>query len=285
MEGIAHKLHDTATPLELQIKPGGQLGSETETLAKLRTGQLDMLGVNLTALANTSHTANILTLPFLFRNTEHAWKVLHGTVGKRLEAELLADNLVLLGYFDAGFRCFYSSRPIHARQDFKGMKVRVSAGANIYSDFIRQLGATPVSLPYGEIFDAFKNGKIDAADGSIVSYITSEHYKHAKYLSIDAHSVSPDVLLMSKKAWSNLSAAQQKQIKADVIDANKKIVETWQHHERELLAHAQKEGVTVIPHEQMNMTGIEDLAYHTYNKYLQDPKDLDLVMGIFEAGE
>jgi len=52
-----------------------------------------------------------------------------------------------------------------------------------------------------------------------------------------------------------------------------------------LLAHAQKSGVTVIPHEQLNMTGIEDLAYHTYNKYLKDPKDMDLVIGIFEAGE
>lgn len=285
MEAVAREMARTSPGLEIQIQHSARLGSETETLARLQKGQLDLLDMNLAALATTSHTANILTLPFLFKDQAHAWKVFQGKVGQRLEAELLTHDMVLIGFIDNGYRVFYSrEKPIYSRQDFKGLRVRVSAGSAIYTDFVRQLGATPVSLAYNDILPALKEGKVDVADGSVASYMSSEHFKYAKYLSYDEHSVSPDLILMSKKAWSSLSPVQQKQLKASVIEENKKLSAHWQRLERELLADAHKVGVTVIPHDKLSLNGIEDLAYRSYSKYLQDPKDLDLVLAIFEAG-
>lgn len=54
-----------------------------------------------------------------------------------------------------------------------------------------------------------KNGEIDGAENNLPSYVSSDHYKHARYYSMDEHSSVPEILLMSKGVGRTDSRAEK----------------------------------------------------------------------------
>ena len=75
---------------------------------------------------------------------------------------------------------------------------------------IRALGAEPVELPYGQVLTGLATKLIDGAENNWPSFVTTDHYKYAGYYTLTEHTMSPEVLVMSQKAWESLSAEDQK---------------------------------------------------------------------------
>ncbi|MDB5802036.1 MAG: C4-dicarboxylate transporter [Rhodocyclales bacterium] len=265
--------------LTVQVKTNGELGTEAEVLDKLRKGTLDMGRLSLAAFADSVPAAKLMSLPYLFRSRDHLWTVLHGDFGTRLEGEIQKSGVVVIMYLDGGARNFYAKKPIRNRDDFKGLKFRVESSA-IYKDLITALGGTPVAVPYDKVSDALREGDIDGAESNVISYVSGDHYKQARYLSLDEHSMVPDVLVMSKKAWAKLTPAQQELLKMAGLESEDFMAKLWQDKERDALAFARKNGVTVLNKSQLSMTGIESFAVRQYSRYVQDPKDLETVLQI-----
>ncbi len=94
--------------------------------------------------------------------------------------------------------------PINSLEDFKGMKIR-APGA--YGKFLRQLGASPVSLSYSEIYTSLATGVIDGSIGSnIIDHRDGNHVEVAKYmyrLPIAGAQTLP--IVVNKNAWNKLS--------------------------------------------------------------------------------
>lgn len=265
--------------LALQVRPEAALGNETQVLDKLQRGTLDMARVNLGVLASLAPAAQLTTLPYLFRSREHMNRVMRGDFGKRLEKELAARNLVLLTYLDSGARSFYGKRAIRSRADFASLHVRVQASP-VYKDLIASLGGEAVVVPYDKVGDALRGGEIDAAENNLVSFVSSGHWQQARFLSLDEHSIVPDVVLMSAKAWNGLKPEQQALFRAAAAEAAVEAGRRWQDKERDALEFARKNGVTVYARQQLSMTGIESFATKLYSKYVQDPDDLGTVLAI-----
>ena len=268
--------------LSIQVKPNGELGAEPVVLEKLRNGSLDMGRLSMGVLGDTVPTAKLMSLPYLFRSREHLWNVLRGDFGSRVDTEIRKSGLVLIMYLDSGTRNFYAKKAIRNRNDFKGLRFRVQTSA-VYKDLITELGGTPVVIPYDKIAASLRDGEVDGAENNIVSYVSAEHYKQARFLSLDEHSMVPDVLLMSKKAWDKLKPAQQELLKMASLESEEFMAKLWQEKEREALAFAKKNGVTVFNKSQLAMTGIESFAIKLYSRYVQDPRDLDTVLQIVSA--
>src|SRR5882672_9567783 len=72
------------------------------------------------------------------------------------------------------------------------------------SEMIRSLGADPVELPYGQVLTGLATKLIDGAENNWPSFVTTGHYKYAGYYTLTEHTMSPEVLLMSQKAWASL---------------------------------------------------------------------------------
>jgi TRAP-type transport system periplasmic protein len=268
--------------LSVQVKANGELGTETEVLDKLRKGSLDMARLSMGVLGDSVPSAKLMSLPYLFRSRDHLWSVLRGDFGERLEREIQTSGLVLVMYLDSGTRNFYANKPIRTRNDFKGLKFRVQPSA-VYKDLITELGGTPAVIAYDKVGEALRNAEVDGAENNIVSFVSAEHYKHARFLSLDEHSMVPDALLMSKKAWGKLTPQQKEQLKVASLESEEFMARLWQEKEREALTFAKKNGVTVIAKSQLAMAGIESFAIRLYSRYVQDPKDLDTVLQIVSA--
>ena len=82
-------------------------------------------------------------------------------------------------------------------------------GNPIFIDMMNALGGNGVAMGYDQVFSALQTGVIDGAENNPPSYVFSNHYTAAKYYSLTEHLIIPEVLMFSKKAWSNLSADDQ----------------------------------------------------------------------------
>ena len=112
--------------MRLEIYPNQQLGSEREILELLQIGTLDMTKVSVATLENFAPKTRVLGLPYLFKNRPHAFSVLDGPIGQELLDDGIKYWLKGLGFYDAGYRSFYTiKKPILKPSDLKGLKVRV----------------------------------------------------------------------------------------------------------------------------------------------------------------
>lgn len=261
------------------VKPDSMLGGELDVLRKVQEGTQAMARVNLGSLGNQLPAAEIASLPYLFRSSEHMWRVMNGEFGQRMDAEMEKAGYIRLMYLESGSRDFYCKKPIRSQSDLVGLKIRILQ-SKVFEDLITNLGAKPVSIPFNKVGEALRSGEVDCAEGGIVAFVMADHYKYANYLTQDEHLLMPEVLLMSKKIWDTLSPAQQKILKTAGVESAEYMTRIWKDQESNAIATARKAGVTIIPRNQISMTGIESQAIKTYNKYIKNTNDLETVMKI-----
>ena len=87
----------------------------------------------------------------------------------------------------------------------KGLRIRVQQ-SELMVDMIKALGADPIELPYGQVSTGLATKLVDGAENNWPSYVTTGHYKLAPYYTLTGHTMGPEVLVMSLRAWESLSA-------------------------------------------------------------------------------
>jgi len=111
-------------------------------------------------------------------------------------------NLHLLAHYPMGdVYNIGTVKPVNKLEDLKGMKIR-AVGA--YAEYVKALGASPVSVPYGEIYMALKMGTIDgylASAGALVSNKLGEVVHH--YLLPTTNSIG-FVVAVNQDSWNAL---------------------------------------------------------------------------------
>ncbi len=104
---------------------------------------------------------------------------------------------------------FVSTIPINTVADMAGVKVRSPEG--LAAEVFKRAGASPVSLPFSEVYTALEKGLIDAADASAhVNNNASGMYKVAKYpIYPGIHSMAVLQFIVNKKVWDGLTDGER----------------------------------------------------------------------------
>ena len=182
----------TGGKVVIQVKANGEYGSEQQVWEQLAIGGVDFARVSLSAATDDLPRLNVLLLPYLYRNADHMWRVLDGSIGAEFLQDFTAHGRVGLSWYDAGARSFYARQPVRSLNDLQGKTIRVQ-DSQIVIDMIRLLGAVPETTAYSDVYSAFETGQIDAAENNWPAYYSMEHYKVARYYMADEHSRVPEV--------------------------------------------------------------------------------------------
>ena len=195
--------------MDIEIYPSGQLGSERDTMELLQIGSLAITKVSTSPMEAFVPQMKVFSIPYVFRDEQHLWKVLNGDIGKEL---LLAGESVRLrglAYYDAGSRSFYTrDKPVRTPKDLEGLKIRVQKSQTSMR-MVEALGGSPTPISFGELYTALQQGVVDGAENNPPSFYLSKHYDVARYYTLDMHTSVPDILLMSGHIWNNLTSQQQ----------------------------------------------------------------------------
>ncbi|QQO19260.1 TRAP transporter substrate-binding protein [Bradyrhizobium diazoefficiens] len=231
---------------EIKVFHSRQLGEEKETIEQTRVGAIDLNRTNVALIGNFVPAMNVLAMPFLFRSIEHMQKVLDGPIGSEILNSFEPYGFVGLAFYDSGARSIYNEvRPVRSIADLKGLRIRVQQ-SELMSQMIRALGAEPVELPYGQVLAGLTNHLIDGAENNWPSFVTTDHYRHAGYYSLTEHTMSPEVLVISLKAWRSLSPDDQAIFREAAQRSSRFMREKWRDLEDQSQRKAQAAGVTIV---------------------------------------
>lgn len=231
---------------QIKVFHSHQLGEEKETIEQTRAGAIDLNRSNVALIGTFVPAMNVLAMPFLFRSIEHQQKVLDGPIGNEILASFERYGFVGLAFYDSGARSIYNSvRPVRSIADMKGLRLRVQQ-SELMSDMIRNLGAEPVELPYGQVLTGLATKLVDGAENNWPSFVTTDHYKHAGYYTLTEHTMSPEVLIMSQKAWESLSADDRNIFREAARRSSQFMREKWRDLEEQSRRQAEAAGVTIV---------------------------------------
>ena len=207
---IARDAKAASVELEVQVYPGASLFKPNEQWNALVNGQLDISSFPLDYASGKQRAFGATLMPGLVRSHERAQRVNTSAFMKEIKAQIDKAGVVVLA--DAWLAGAIASKRgcIRKPDDIKGLKVR-SAGPT-FAAMWQAAGASIVSIPSNEVYNALQTGVADATDTSSGSFVSFRIYEQVKCLTAPGDNAlwfMYEPVLMSKKSFSRLNKKQQ----------------------------------------------------------------------------
>ena len=220
----------------------------------------------------------MLDLPYLFRDRDHAYKVLDGEIGDELASDLPSKGLRLLAYWENGFRNVTNSvKPIEKPADLEGLKIRVPKN-NTYVETFKEWGANVTTMAFGELYTALQQQTVDAQENPLAIIYTNKFYEAQKYLSLTHHFYGPAQVLISESTWGRLSPGMQEAVMNAAEEARDYERQLLKDKDAEYLANLKAEGMLI---NEVDRDAFVEAAKPVWEKY--SDKFGDLIQRIREV--
>jgi TRAP-type transport system periplasmic protein len=203
---FAKKVNDDSKGrIQIDIFPGGILGSEAQMMQFVKDGSLDFVVSDPSAGAPFAKELDFFALPFLFRDYAHWQKSLDGAPGAQY-AKLIEDKtgIKILGYWGGSSRNVLSTKkPVLSMDDMKGFRLRLISSplkVNVW----KAVGAVPTPIAFMETYLAMKSGVVDGMENESVAVLDMKFYEPAPYIARTEHEFTVRPMFMSKKTFDKL---------------------------------------------------------------------------------
>jgi TRAP-type C4-dicarboxylate transport system substrate-binding protein len=207
---IARDAKAAGVDLDVQVYPGASLFKPNEQWNALVNGQLDISSFPLDYASGKVRAFGATLMPGLVRSHERAARMNDSQFMKDIKAKIDQAGVVVLS--DAWLAGAIASKKacIRTPADIKGLKVR-SAGPT-FAAMWQAAGASIVSVPSNEVYNALQTGVAEATDTSSGSFVSFRIYEQVKCLTAPGENAlwfMYEPVLMSKKTFSRLTKPQQ----------------------------------------------------------------------------
>src|SRR6187431_1045446 len=199
--------------------PSSQLGNELAQQSSLQGGVQEMLVASTTSLAGIVKEFGLFDFPFLFSNAKQADAMVDGPLGKMLSGKLAEKGVVVLAFFDLGFRNVTNSkRPITKAEDLDGLKLRVIPNP-VFLETFKTFKANPLPMPFAELYPALESKAVDGEENPYSVILSSKFYEVQKYVSGTNHVYATNPVQISKRFWDKLSPTERKILSDSAVEA------------------------------------------------------------------
>jgi TRAP-type C4-dicarboxylate transport system substrate-binding protein len=265
----------TPTEYEEKMKStrDSAVGSLTDPMIEMEAGRLEMSQMHITELAKW-HSPEFLALelPFLFRDHDHAARVLEGEIGQKMLSEL-ADKSPAKGLaftYSGGFKVVASTEQLTKLSDFKGHTFAVNLNpigqdvvdlwegtANTFSirDFVQHVNA--------------EGSTSDALVTTIPRFVSQFQASNKKYILNTKHSLFLTSVIVSNQFWDSLDKDIQDKIIASCLYASR-LERKWSVEEADEFANASVHGPMGVTYTEMTAeetAKFKELVQPIYAKY------------------
>jgi TRAP-type transport system periplasmic protein len=216
----ADVLKRTSGAVDIKVYGAGQLGSQGNALTGMQTGTIDLVCHTTGFIETIYPSVAVLDLPYLFKTSEEAEKVLDGPVGKQLFDQFPAKGIYGLCWGHWGWRpVTHVDRAVPTPKEIAGTKIRIQPGA-IYAATYKTLDAAPTVIDVSEVYLALSQRAVDAVEVPLISLIASKLYEVAKHITLTNFVYNAGAIMISKRSMDKLPAPYQDAIRAAALAAS-----------------------------------------------------------------
>ena len=247
--------------------PSSQLGNELQQQSALQGGVQEMLVASTTSLAGIVKEFGLFDFPFLFSNAQQADAMVDGPLGKMLAGKLAEKGVVVLGFFDLGFRNVTNGkRPITKAEDLEGLKLRVIPNP-VFLETFKTFKANPIPMPFAELYGALESKAVDGQENPFAVILSSKFYEVNKYVSATNHVYATNPIQISKRFWDKLSPAEHKILQDAAIEAQNYQRTASREAATKALTELQSKGMTFNEIAPAEMTRMRAAVRPIYDKF------------------
>src|SRR5471032_193600 len=203
--------------------PGAQLGQEPQVLQLVKSGDVEFCISSSANAATLSPQAGVMSMHFLFRSEAHLVKAIADPKVSEAMKAMIAETVQgshVIALSTLGLRNMYSKREIKKVEDMKGLYFRKQTTTTEDTMF-PAYGAQIVHMPFGSVYTSLQTGVMDAAENGVNVFLVNKHYEVAPVMSMTEHEANNNLLWISDKLWSSLTAEQKGWVQAAADDVGK----------------------------------------------------------------
>ena len=226
---------------------GGNLFKQGTELVALQRGNLEMGNIAPQDISKQIPAWSIVTAGYLFRDAAHVKAFFASEGGEELN-KLAEDQLGIkvLGptYFGVRQVGLKGDKEIKVPADLAGVKLRMPGG-DAWQFLGTALGANPTPMAYAEVYTGLQTGAIDGQDNPLPNVENMKFYEVMSQIVLTSHLVGFDLLVVSKKAWDEMSPEKQAAFQAAADKAIDFSTEKHLAREKELLESFKGRGLKI----------------------------------------
>lgn len=260
--------------IRILIHAESTMGSESEVIRQMQYGGIDFARISIAQIVEYVPEMSVLQMPYLYEDSAHMWRVLDGDIGNRFLEYPSQCDLIGLSWYDAGARNFYlTDIPVRSLEDMKGLHIRVQE-ANMMSDLITALGATPIQIPYDQVYAALERGQVDGAENNWSSYVTMQHYEVAQYFVTDEHIRIPEMQVCARHTWEQLSEDDREILRECAVESARYERILWTEYEERARETARINHVQEIYISDEEKKKFQEAVAPVYEKYCEGYEEI-----------
>ena len=225
----------------------GTMGSEVELVRRMRLGQLQAATLTGVGIGDIDPAIGALQeIPMMFRTMEE-FDYVRAQLEPELARRLAERGFVVLFWADAGWVRFFTRRPAVRPDDFKRLKIFVTAGDNQQFDLMRSAGFSPVFLDWSDALTGLQTGMIDAVP-TIPFFALSMQFNTVADNMLEVNWLPlVGATIISRRTWDALSPEAQAALHAAAAEAGRQFQERGRAESDSSVAAMKRRGLTVIP--------------------------------------
>lgn len=200
--------------IKVELFGGGSLGTYRQTLEMVQNGSID-INIGTGSLGSFFEPVELFTIPYVFLSDDVVEEFFNNSpfwaqLMVKMEQE---TGLKYLSIGQNGWRNFTNNvREIRKPEDLKGIKFRVMESP-VYVKMIESMGGSAVPIAWNELYTALQTGVVDGEENPISSITLGKLYEVQKYLTMDGHVWSENIMVMNANKFNSLPIAAQQIIK------------------------------------------------------------------------
>jgi TRAP-type C4-dicarboxylate transport system substrate-binding protein len=236
---------DSNGAIALKIYPDGTMGGEVEIVRRMRVGQLQAAVLTVEGLSEIDPSVSALQkMPLMYRSLDEAAYV-RSKLAPDLEQRLAAKGFVVLFWADAGWVRIFSKDPGILPEDFKKMRIFVTAGDNALSDLYKSAGFHPVLLEWVDVLAALQTGMVDAVPTIPFHTLAGQFYLSTHNMLEVNWLPLVGALVMTKKSWDALQPSEREAMLRSAADCGQEFQARGRQENQEAVEAMQKRGLQV----------------------------------------
>jgi TRAP-type C4-dicarboxylate transport system substrate-binding protein len=240
---------ETRSPgrIKVELYPANQLGQIPATVDGVALGTIEVAAPATGFLLGLEPRFQVFDAPGLFAGIEHGYRVLMDPdVRKRLATFGSGKGVEPLVVYPHSSLMLLSHKPVRSIADIRGQKIRVPGSAPMHIEPFKKLGASPVSMPLGEVISAMQNRAIDGFIGGASVFTAFKYYDIAKGLTALPNSFIFVAALTNKDFLKSLgpeleTAVREEALKAEFavsamsLEDTKRSFDVWKQNGGEII--------------------------------------------------
>lgn len=271
----AHEISDGAIEIEImgldqyeqKYNDGKPIG-KYEVLNLVDQGVIEMSQMYNAQLGAINHDLRALDLPYLFRDHEHATRVLDGEIGMDMLGGLAKKSNIrgLAFTYSGGFRMMVANEPLESVKDIKGQRVRVGL-TPVAADTFKLLEAEPVAMGVHAVADALRDDVVDIGENTWARFFRSGVAEYATSVANTKHSLFLTAMIINENVWKSFSPEIQEIMKKAALEAAEQERQESLADNDKVMAECSKVGIKVYDWDEARCEEMREMTAPVYEMY------------------